>query len=283
MPDESTPVTTDSFDPKKYLKLIKVKGGGTKMYLPAAARLTWLRAEQPTAKIVTEAIQLTEKSAIFKCTITLDNGAVAVSHGSETAGDFGDFYEKAETKSISRALGAIGYGTEDVDFDEETFLPANAAPARPGGFSQPSTRFTAPSAPVFAPSAPPQTAPVAPPPTPLVTEPDDRAGRPRLWSEAGLVVDSFEYSQDPRPLTNETETAIRNLAAELGLPIYGLVMGLNALEGAAHARGALAAPRHYSRLGDFPEQLGVDIRDGFLLPVYERGLSLAAPESALGD
>lgn len=55
------------------------------------------------------------------------------------------------------------------------------------------------------------------------------------------------------------------------------------MEAAAHARGALARPGTYTRLGDLPEQLGIDIRDGFLLPLLDQATSLAAPEFALGQ
>src|SRR3546814_7260726 len=43
----------------------------------------------------------------------------ATGYGSETPKDFGDYIEKAETKAIGRALGALGFGTQFTDdFDE---------------------------------------------------------------------------------------------------------------------------------------------------------------------
>jgi hypothetical protein len=295
MPDETTP-TREPFDPAKHIKSIKTRGGVMMPYLPAAARISWLRSEHPTAKIITEHITLTDQAAVFKCTITLDSGAVSTGHGSETKGDFGDYSEKAETKAISRALGNLGYGTSDVDYDEADVpappvgpapRPLGGFPPAPGGGNQPSNRFSPappPSASIPTAAAPIPLAPPPPPvPVPLVTEVDDRAGRPRLWSEAGLTIDTFEYTSDPRPLAAETETAIRNLAGELGLSIFALVHGINGMEAAAHARGALARPGTYTRLGDLPEQLGIDIRDGFLLPLLDQATSLAAPEFALGQ
>jgi hypothetical protein len=121
------------FDPTKYLKTIKVRGGAQQAYLPVTARLLWLRADYPQAQIVTEALRLDDKGAIFKATVTLPGGGVAVGHGSETAGDFGDFIEKAETKAIGRALTALGYGTEFAEGQDDPTLAAatEIAPAAP--------------------------------------------------------------------------------------------------------------------------------------------------------
>ncbi len=121
------------FDPTKYLKTIKVRGGAQQPYLPVTARLLWLRADHPQAQVVTEALRLDDKSAIFKATVTLPGGGVAVGHGSETAGDFGDFIEKAETKAIGRALTALGYGTEFAEGQDDPTLAAatEIAPVAP--------------------------------------------------------------------------------------------------------------------------------------------------------
>ena len=129
--------TGKRFDPTKYLRTIKVRGGTQQTYLPVTARLLWLRADHPDAQLVTEALRLDEKSAVFKATVTLPGGAVAVGHGSETASDFGDFIEKAETKAIGRALTALGYGTEFAEGQDDPTLAAAtevspaAAPPRP--------------------------------------------------------------------------------------------------------------------------------------------------------
>ena len=89
--------TGKRFDPARYLRTIKVRGRGEQTYLPVAARLLWLRADHPQAQVVTEALRLDDKGAVFKATVTLPEGGIAVGHGSETAGDFGDFIEKAES------------------------------------------------------------------------------------------------------------------------------------------------------------------------------------------
>jgi hypothetical protein len=72
--------------------------------------------------IVEELAHEFDRFATFKATVTVfgsgeesgDYRVVkrATGHGSETPGDFKDYYEKAETKAIGRALGFLGYGTE---------------------------------------------------------------------------------------------------------------------------------------------------------------------------
>ena len=43
--------TGKRFDPTKYLKTIKVRGGTQQTYLPVTARLPWLRADHPDARL----------------------------------------------------------------------------------------------------------------------------------------------------------------------------------------------------------------------------------------
>ena len=107
-----------AFDPQAHLRKIRTRQG-MQDYLDVKWRVQWLRSEFPTAQIVTEQIAGDAQFARFKCVITLPNGAISTGHGSETAGDFPDFYEKAETKSIGRACAALGYGTDAAsDFDD---------------------------------------------------------------------------------------------------------------------------------------------------------------------
>ena len=60
-------------------------------------------------------VQHDPQMAIFKATVTLPTGGKATGYGSETASDFPDFIEKAETKAIGRALNALGYGAQFGD------------------------------------------------------------------------------------------------------------------------------------------------------------------------
>lgn len=125
------------FNPREHLIQIK-SGQRTSDYLPVQWRLVWFREECMQGSIETELVHLdlerdtesevyawnaekrrSEKTlkhakgiAIFKATIQDGKGAVASGFGSESASDFNDFLEKAETKAIGRALAALGYGTQ---------------------------------------------------------------------------------------------------------------------------------------------------------------------------
>lgn len=102
------------FDPTPYIRQLRGRGGGSD-YLDVKWRLLWLRKEHPDAEIVTELVQHDPQMAIFKATVTVPTGGKATGYGSETASDFPDFIEKAETKAIGRALNALGYGAQFGD------------------------------------------------------------------------------------------------------------------------------------------------------------------------
>lgn len=107
------------FDPKKHITDLRGKD-----YLEVKWRLVWLRDQHPEAMIITELLEHTDTFALFKADITIPyggqaaegvdmtGGGSATGHGSETADDFGDFIEKAETKALGRALAALGFGTQ---------------------------------------------------------------------------------------------------------------------------------------------------------------------------
>lgn len=136
------------FDASRYL--VKLKG---KEYLEVKWRLLWLRTEHPDAVIQTEMTNFIPNPpmAIFKAQVSIPGGGSSTGWGQETAADFGDFLEKAETKALGRALAALGYGTqftEEFDFatgDEQRVVDApvdrsslrvarmNAAPAAQNG------------------------------------------------------------------------------------------------------------------------------------------------------
>jgi hypothetical protein len=114
--------TMPAFDPSKYI--IKLKG---KDYLEVKWRLVWFRETHPDGAIDTENIALTEQLAVFKATVQTPSGGRATGYGSESPKDFGDYIEKAETKALGRALGALGFGTQFTDdFDEGTDNPVDA-------------------------------------------------------------------------------------------------------------------------------------------------------------
>lgn len=129
---------SDEFKPK----VGDVKG---RPYIDVANRLEWLLADCEKNgwrhEIITEEIKHEfDRYATFKCSIAIfgsgdtnDYRVVkrATGHGSETPGDFKDYYEKAETKAIGRALGSLGYGTEAALNEEHLIVdsPRGNAPA----------------------------------------------------------------------------------------------------------------------------------------------------------
>jgi hypothetical protein len=124
-----------AFDPTKHLTNLKGKD-----YLEVRWRLVWAREALPNLTIETEHVEITDQRAIFKATVygstySDDNGDVAVratGYGSETPKDFGDYIEKAETKALGRALGALGFGTQFTDdFDEGRDNPVDTPVTKP--------------------------------------------------------------------------------------------------------------------------------------------------------
>ena len=136
------------FDPTPYIRQLRGRGGGE--YLDVKWRLLWMRKEHPNAEIVTELVEHDGQMAIFKATVILPSGGKATGYGSETASDFPDFIEKAETKAIGRALNALGYGAQfgEATRSDDPTLARSAerasgdapTPARPVPLPRPSQR-----------------------------------------------------------------------------------------------------------------------------------------------
>jgi hypothetical protein len=123
-----------AFNVKKHL--IRVQGG--REYLPVAYRLVWFREEHPDWGVDTKpvVIDVDKGVAVFQANVyDADGRLMASGTKMETARGFGDFVEKAETGSIGRALGVLGYGTQFApEFDEgervvDSPLPIGGKPA----------------------------------------------------------------------------------------------------------------------------------------------------------
>ena len=95
------------FDPTRFLT--RVNGSE---YLEVKWRLVWLRDRHADASVQTELVSHLDNTAIFRAHVQIPGGGAATGWGSETAGDFRDYLEKAETKAIGRALAALGFGTQ---------------------------------------------------------------------------------------------------------------------------------------------------------------------------
>lgn len=115
-------------------------------YLPLKWRLAWLRFDHPQAKIITRLASHEGQVAVFVAEVQLPEGGGATGWGAKShqelpSGNFEsdslDYLIAAENQALSRALAALGYGTEyALDFDppaENQAIPlpegANYAPA----------------------------------------------------------------------------------------------------------------------------------------------------------
>lgn len=118
------------FDPSRYVT--RLRGGD---YLEVKYRLLWFRQEHPDGVVETELVEhRPAEYAVFRCRVIVPGGGSATGWGSETARDFADYLEKAETKAIGRALAALGYGTQfAIEFSEPELAdsPVDAAAPQP--------------------------------------------------------------------------------------------------------------------------------------------------------
>lgn len=110
---------SEEFNPGQHM--IQVQGGAN--YLPVAPRIQWLRKENKVASILTEIVQMDDKTVTFKATVELENGSTANGHAREVmSGGAGaarfNPLETCETSAIGRALAALGYGTLDAIGDD---------------------------------------------------------------------------------------------------------------------------------------------------------------------
>ncbi|HEY7128000.1 MAG TPA: hypothetical protein VH540_28990 [Ktedonobacterales bacterium] len=140
------------FNPGEHLQRIQGKD-----YLPVRWRLVWFhQATGPRAGYITVELEHDRQTGFAKFfTVAWDGsdehwrhinirgieadvcGRVATGEGSETRADFGDYYEKAATKSLGRALAGLSFGTQFApEFDErnrivDTPVERNGRPGSP--------------------------------------------------------------------------------------------------------------------------------------------------------
>ncbi|MGI8549291.1 MAG: hypothetical protein ACR2PL_00640 [Dehalococcoidia bacterium] len=124
---EKSEKTERAFEPSRYLTKLPKRarqadgawGTVETDYLEVKWRLLWLRSEHPDAVIESELVSHADEMAVFRARVSIPSGGSSTGWGHETAADFGEYLEKAETKALGRALAALGYGTqfcEDFDF-----------------------------------------------------------------------------------------------------------------------------------------------------------------------
>ncbi len=126
----------DGFDAAS--RFITISGrGGDKRYFPVQARIDLFRHESPDGIVEQELVQLDDRLAMFKTTVTrIIDGEVrgrADGYGMEFAKDFPDYILKAATVSLGRALNALGFGGSDLDEGVEAGNLADAPVDRSAG------------------------------------------------------------------------------------------------------------------------------------------------------
>jgi hypothetical protein len=182
------------FDPQPHLIKLprKVKDRATGHYttvyddyLEVKWRLSWFRDRYPHGVIETEEIcvDLERGYARYKATVADGQGGTATGYGTETAADFADYCERAETRALGRALAALGIGTQFVGQDLTDGDHVADAPVRPPA----SSHGHAPEADVTAGTETPE----APePPSPPAVIPTD-AGLPC----GGMAINALKPAQ----------------------------------------------------------------------------------------
>lgn len=127
-------MSEQKFNPSDYLTYIKGQP-----YLAVRSRIQWFRSEFPFGKIETRLLSFENDRAIVASHIeaVTEDGQItgsATGLGSCTVPEFNDAIEKAETRAIGRALGALGFGTQfcdDFSDGPETGMLADAPGIRP--------------------------------------------------------------------------------------------------------------------------------------------------------
>jgi hypothetical protein len=82
-------------------------------YLEVKYRVLMFRERYPHGAILSEEVRvdLDKGYARYRCVVIDGEGGKAIAHGTETAADFPDFAERAETRAVGRALALMGFGT----------------------------------------------------------------------------------------------------------------------------------------------------------------------------
>jgi hypothetical protein len=205
-----------TFDPAQHLSA--ARKNGPQDYLAVKWRLVWFREDHPDGAIETECLRDTPESAAFKATVSIPGKGKATGHGDETIQDFRDFYTKAETKAIGRALAALGYGTQFVgnELDEGERIVDSPTPRR---------------TPAPTPASNGTPAPTARQAVPLTeNEFDQCIEYAWLLLENGVSFDHIKnYFNEYRPRMNEAQRIVAR-------------QQLTALETNVRERGAVTAP-----------------------------------------
>lgn len=144
--------------------------GGKAQYLQVAARVRWIRQQEPNAIMTADLVHFDPQAgyAVVKAVVTLPGGAHAEDYGSawrhvlekKNVQQPDDVVEWATTTAYGRALGRLGFDTGTA-LDESPDLPVDAPVQRaPQAPQRPQERPHVPARP----NAPQGTVPVLPKP-----------------------------------------------------------------------------------------------------------------------
>ncbi|HST88106.1 MAG TPA: hypothetical protein VLJ14_06985 [Ktedonobacterales bacterium] len=195
------------FDPNDHLMQLKGRD-----YLNVQSRLLWFIRDQRALIVAGLATmpyivrsELVEQDreagwAHFKTYVRDVLGNETTMYGSESAKDFGDYAEKASTKSLGRALLALGYGTAFApEMDEgERVVDSPVDRRRTAGRERQVSAIREPAAAMVERGEPARVAPAARP----------------VAAAAG----SAESGGEGAPATEQQLASIRKLCAALGKP-----------------------------------------------------------------
>lgn len=202
------------YDPNDHLMNLKGKD-----YLNVQHRLLWFMRDQrdmiasglatTTYAIRTELVELDREVgwAHFRTTVRDVLGNESVMYGSESKSDFPDYIEKASTKSLGRALLALGYGAAFApEMDEGERIVDSPVDRR--------ANPRADSAPVRRPAPSIRETPAPQPAAQVSSAPDQPATEQQLVS-IGKLYEALHRPQTVHPVTYaEARQLLTDLSAE---------------------------------------------------------------------
>jgi len=220
------------YDPNQHLMNLKGRD-----YLNVQNRLLWFIRDQrdfivrglaTTSYVIrTELVEQDREAgfAHFKTYVRDVMGNEAVMYGSESAKDFADYAEKASTKSLGRALLALGYGTAFApEMDEGDRIVDTPVERKPQPAQPPQRPFTA-NPPVIRPAVDEPAATST-----ATTKPARQFATPQQWTAIHNLCEKTK-AIPPEPGSITTEQA-GVLIAELS-ETYKHVVAQRQREGAA--------------------------------------------------
>jgi hypothetical protein len=221
-----------NYDPNDHLMNLKGRD-----YLNVQNRLLWFIRDQRSFislglaripyVIKSELVEMDREAgfAHFKTYVRDVLGNEATMYGSEAAKDFPDYAEKASTKSLGRALLALGYGTAfapEMDEGDRVVDSPVEHRRRPGGMPAASMirEPSAPVAPAVAPAIAPaaRTASSAPAPSapPVATQRPLVSGEPPASEQQLVSIRKLSQAlSKPEPEQGLTNSQARALITQL--------------------------------------------------------------------